>query len=135
MFRSIFMLIFVCPVVILAQDLDSLGLDDNALLNRDESTFLNKTLVQFGDQFDFTNTKIAFVTGSAGTRIIGKKHYFEKLILPWIEQDMKPVTFYKKLTVEEKEISGGYDAIVFAWVKWYTEKKKTILVRKLGKAL
>ena len=113
--------------------MDRLGLDNSSVLNEDESVFLNKLLVQQGDRFDFTNAKIAFVTGSAGTKIVDKQYYFDKLILPFIEKDVEPSTFYKQLDDEEKDISGGYDAIVFAWVKWYTDGKKDNLVKKLGR--
>ncbi len=47
-----------------------LGLDNNAVLNTQESVYLNSLLKEQLKTFDFTNKKVAFVTGNTGNRLL-----------------------------------------------------------------
>lgn len=45
---------------------DKIETDDNLLLNEIESTYLNRIFEATRKDFDFTNKKVAFLTGSLG---------------------------------------------------------------------
>ena len=101
-------------------------------LNRHEVDFLNNALKTTRDTFDFSSKKIAFVTGSNGGTILSKKDYFLH-IKPWIDKGALPQISFVTFTLEEKRISGGYDAIVLSWVKVFTPKQKRRIVEHLSR--
>ncbi len=95
---------------------------------------LNLLLEESRDTFDFKNKKVAFITGSSGTRIVSKYEFFNNSVIPWIEKDLRPQIFMCQLTDKEKSKSGGYDVLVLSWVKIFTDKrrKKTVEILGLG---
>jgi hypothetical protein len=115
------------------QEIDSLGIDNNPILNGYEVKYFNDILEERRDTFNFKNKKISFVTGSSGTMIVSKEDYFTRLVKPWLIKGSKPQTFFVALNKEEKEISGGYDAIVLTWVKLFTDKRKKKIIKQLGR--
>lgn len=118
-----------------AQRYDSLGIDNNPLMNKNEAMLLNTLLEETRGTFDFAGKKVAFVTGSSGRTITSKFNYFNDLVLPWIKADSKPQIFMVILTADEKIRSGGYDALVFSWVKIFTPKTRKRVVRQLGEKM
>ena len=56
---------------------DKVETDDNLLLNEIESTYLNRIFEATRKDFDFTNKKVAFLTGSLGKTMSSKEHYFD----------------------------------------------------------
>jgi hypothetical protein len=115
-----------------AQSVDSLGIDNHPTLNKQEIHYLNTVLQQQRDTFDFTNKKIAFVTGSMGTVILSKQDFFLRCVRPWAEADLIPQMSCILLTPAEQQHSNGYDALVFSWVKVVTKKQRNRLVKRLG---
>ncbi|MGQ7869397.1 hypothetical protein [Sunxiuqinia sp. sy24] len=117
-----------------AQSLDSLGIDNRPILNNYEVKLLNSLLEEQRDTFDFKNKKVAFITGSSGTKIISKSEYFNNSVIPWIEKDSSPQISMYQLTYEEKSKSGGYDILVLSWEKLFTDKrrKKTVEILEGG---
>lgn len=113
---------------------DSLGIDNNLLLNRQEIYFLTTSLSNIRDTFDFANKKVAFLTGSSGGQLIDKQAYFLSCIKPWTETKLKPQVFFVRLTKEEKKLSNGYDAIVMSWVKVFTKKQRKRIVKQLSRS-
>ena len=118
---------------LLAQNSDSLGIDDNPILNEREVELLNSLLAESRIEFDYTDKKVAFITGSNGRKIVSKSDYFKHSVIPWIEKDSKPQIFMVKLTEDEKKESGGYDVIVLSWVKIFTPKSKERAIKYLRK--
>ncbi len=134
---SLFATCFVVTIVysmtsLFGQIPDSVGLDNEPILNNHESLLLNSMLQKERDTFNFDGKKIAFVTGSAGGKIIGKIDYFNKLLRPWVEGGISPHVLMVKLTDGEKVKSGGYDAIVMSWVKLFTNGQRTKIIARLN---
>ncbi len=115
-----------------AQNSDSLGIDHNPILNAKEVKLLNLLLKDTRDSYDFTNKKVAFITGSNGGTIVSKSDYFKNSVIPWIEKDSEPQIFLVKLTEDEKTKSGGYDVLVLSWVKVFNPKTKEQVITQLG---
>lgn len=120
-------------ITLSGQSTDSLGIENNVTLNKQEVNFLNTALKNSRDTFDFTNKKIAFVTGSSGNKLISKQTYFLTHVRPWTDKGALPQIFFVRLTAKEKEKSNGYDAIVMVWVKLFTPKQKKRLIEQLSK--
>jgi hypothetical protein len=118
---------------IFGQSSDSLGIDNNITLNRKEIDFLNTSLKNSRDTFDFTNKKIAFVTGSSGGVLISKQKYFLTCVRPWADNGSLPQIAFVRLTNEEKQKSNGYDAIVMSWVKVYANKQRKKTIEQLNR--
>lgn len=120
-------------ITLFGQSTDSLGIDNNVILNRHELEFLNTSLHNSRDTFDFANKKIAFVTGSSGSKLISKQTYFLACVRPWTDKGSLPQTLFVHLTPEEKQKSKGYDAIVMSWVKLFTDKQKKRIIEQLSR--
>lgn len=121
------------PFTLLSQQLDSLGLGDNRILNRQEYTFLNSYLSDRGD-FDFKGKRVAFVAGTTGNVLITKKEFFDKFGHPPDEAVRKRNCSLIVLTPAEKDRAGGYDAIILTPVKVFTDKHKNRLLNQLKDA-
>ena len=115
-----------------SQQTDSLGLDNNPILNPYESAYFNDAFKDQRGDFDFTNARIAFVTGSSGSRLIDKQYFFLEMVKPWLQNNSKPALGFVRLNEAEKRRSGGYDAVVLVWVKVFTKQRQRKIVRKLG---
>jgi hypothetical protein len=129
---TLFMPLLFLMTSLFAQTTDSLGIDNDAIPNRQEAGFLNSTLKDKGSTFNFINKKLAFVTGSSGHIILPKSEYFKKYVIPWIDKGSIPQIFTVRLTPEQKQKSGGYDAIVLCWVKAFSDKQKRKIVDQLA---
>ena len=127
------LILFFLTTNIFGQSPDSLGLDNNSILNRQETDFLNTSLKNSRDTFDFTNKKIAFVTGSNGGRLISKEDYFLNCVIPWTDKGTLPQISFVRLSSEEKQKSNGYDAIVMSWVKIFTKKQKKKIIERMNR--
>ena len=123
---------FFWTIGLFAQNLDSLGVDNNPLMNENEVKLLNSLLEETRSNFDFANKKVAFITGSNGNTIVSKSDYFQNSVIPWIEEDSKPQIFMVRLTEDEKTKSGGYDVLVLSWVKIFTPKSQEKVITRLG---
>ncbi|NLR81348.1 hypothetical protein [Chitinophaga eiseniae] len=110
---------------------ESLGFDNNPVLSKQESVFLNSLSKDQHKIFDFTNKKIAFVTGNTGNELLTKTDFFRICVKPYTDKGSQPQVSFISLTKEEQEKSGGYDALVLAWVKLFTAKQKRNIIEKL----
>ena len=94
-----------------------MGTDDCSLLNRYESTYFNVVFGKSRKDFDFTEKKIGFITGSSGKRISDKRKYFN------LERDRLNRNYSPNIgtlyifNATQKEESGGYDAAIVYWSK------------------
>lgn len=60
----------------LISKLDSTGIDNENSLNKYEVEYFNVKFQKERGDFNFTNKKIAFFTGSGGSTCVDKKNYF-----------------------------------------------------------
>ena len=116
--------------IVSGQNIDSLGIDNNPLLNKYESEFLENQLES--ESFDFTNKKVAYYLSLVGLQT--KKDFFG---------DSKTRTSNGQslslqiivLNSEEKIETGGIDAIIIAWSKkQVTPKMRENILKELIKA-
>lgn len=118
-----------------AQNLDSLGVNDNYILNNEEAKYLNKSVGTQLGAFDFKNKKVIFSEGNIA-RLINKSDYFERLVKPYLMDGKDMVNYLVILTDEEKQDSGGFDAIIVAWSKiGLTNKRKRTIIKKMNKTV
>jgi len=110
----------------ICQNLDSLGMNENSLLNSHESTFLNAQLEQQRQraEFNFCGKQIGFATGH-GPRHYGirtKSEYFKEA-KTYHANNAHIVDILVVFTEQEKKDSGGYDAVVVSWSKFGVNEK------------
>ena len=115
------------------------GLDDSPKLNDVESKYFNEVFEHKKGEFDFTNSYVAFYTGSSGTTKSKKSSYFYNLqnsnnggsdnMHLWMAGGTQILILDKK----EKEKSGGYDVILVSWSKLLKQKKsRKRLIKRLN---
>ncbi|KAA3649761.1 MAG: hypothetical protein DWP98_06435 [Bacteroidetes bacterium] len=102
------------------------------MLSKEEVKLLNSLLENSRDTFDFDGKKIAFITGSSGSRILPKTDFFNTCVNPWLEREEKPQIFMVLLNEKKKNKSGGYDAFVLSWVKVFTNRQKQKAIEQLS---
>lgn len=130
-------LIYLVPILfgfttITAQSLDSVGLDDDPILNTSEAELLQSIVVGSENGYSLNHKKAAFITGSAASRFEVKSDFFQHSILPWTSIGRCPSMSIVILTEEEKILSGGYDVLVLAWVVVLTKGRRKRIVKHLG---
>ena len=111
--------------------LDSCGLDKNPTLNKYEVEFLDAYYKGFHDSFKFQGKTIAFLR-SPGGKIVSDKVQFFNAVKDWNLKDARISTYLIVLTDEEKQNSGGYDAILTHWVKFVSNRQKKRVIKMLG---
>jgi hypothetical protein len=124
-------LILTFGVNLHSQIIDSALIDNNIKLNKYESDFLNDYLKAQRDTFDFSQKSIVFITGSSGSIIGNKKDYFEDINKWDKDYNSKIATSLIIFNDSEKEMSGGYDAILTYWVKLLTDKRKQKVIKQI----
>lgn len=95
--------------------------DNTPLLNYNESSYLNKIFEATRKDFDFTNKKVGFLTGSLGKTMSSREHYFNmhKKHSTNANSPCDNGTLYT-FNAEQKSESGGYDAAIVYWNKFVT---------------
>jgi hypothetical protein len=106
--------------------------NSSEMLSTQEAELLNSLLEKSRNAFDFHGKKIAFITGSSGSRILSKTDFFTTCVNPWLTKGDTPQIFMVALTGEEKNKSGGYDALVLSWVKVFTNRQKGKIIKALS---
>jgi hypothetical protein len=118
-----------------AQNLDSLGINDDYLLNSEEAKYLNKSVGTQLGTFDFNGKKVILSEGNSA-RIITKSDYFKRLVKPYLKDGKDMVNYLVILTDEEKKESCGFDAIIVAWSKiGLTKKRRKAIIKKMKKTV
>ena len=100
------------------EQLEKMGVDDSSLLNHYESVYLNFIFEKTRNDFDFTNKRIGFITGSSGKNKSDKISYF-KLEKDRYYRNYFPNggTLYIFDEVQRRE-TNGYDAAIVYWCKY-----------------
>ncbi|MEM6806201.1 MAG: hypothetical protein AAF696_32685 [Bacteroidota bacterium] len=131
-----------CQSLILSAQVSAVakcGLDDQALLNEFEAHYYNEVFADRRGDFDFKGKMIAYFRGSAGSSLSNKSNYFyvvksDKVLEEEVHTWQARGTQLVILSEEEKQFSGGYDAILISWSKMdRTAKAKKKLLKKLHK--
>ena len=112
------------------QTIDSLGLDDNPQLTKYESDYFNKEFKDWIKDFDFTDKKIAFLTGSTANKHLTKTDYFNEVKSRL--KDNYGMTHSALYLKKKKKLKSGYDAIVVSWVKLLTDKRRRQIMTELS---
>lgn len=112
------------------QNLDSMGINNEPYLNIYEVNFFNSIFLKRRKEFDFNKKKVAFITGSSGKTLSDKKKYFD------LEKERLSRGYSGNggaliiLNEEQKQETGGYDAIVLYWSKILPTKKQFVKLLK-----
>lgn len=103
---------------------NTLGLDGKIELNNAEIEYLSqfKTLDQ--KHISLSGLKVAFISGSGGSRLISKQDYFSY---------SKHHSSIIPLTEKEKIQSGGYDVLISQYVKFQPKKYRKRIIKTLSK--
>ncbi|OSZ82250.1 hypothetical protein CAP35_02985 [Chitinophagaceae bacterium IBVUCB1] len=99
-----------------AQKADSVGVDNNALLNYKEAILFNNHFQYHREGFDFSHKRILFVTGSSASYLQTKKEYFallKKNNTPSGSALGRVYIFREK----DKKIFPEYDAVIYYYTK------------------
>jgi hypothetical protein len=112
------------------QSTDRLGRDNNSHLTVEEAEYLNNEFKDIRKDFDFSDKKVAFITGTSGNRWLTKTGYFGD-VKSRINANQTMVHFPIFLTIKEKNTSGDYDVIIAAWVKVLTDARKEKIIAEL----
>lgn len=97
--------------------LNEMGIENSSLLNSYESCYFNVIFQDSRKSFDFSEKKVAFITGSNGCTRSDKKKYFnlERERLAHGQTPNKGVLYI--FDENQKRESGGYDAVIVYWCK------------------
>lgn len=120
----------VFTIGLFGQTVDSLGLDNNPRLNKYEADYFNNEFKDWRKEFDFTDKKVAFVTGSTANKHLTKTDYFNEVKLRL--KDNYGMTHSALYLTEEEKLKSGYDAIVVSWVKLLTDKRRRQIMTELS---
>lgn len=102
---------------------DNLGVDNSPLLNEYESDYFNEVFKDSLNGFNFSGKKIGFIYSGAKS---DKKEYFD-LEKKRLKNGDSPNSGTLYIFDEaQKEESGGYDAVIVYWCKFYYSKEQVI---------
>lgn len=98
---------------------DRIETEDTLLLNETEGAYLNKIFETTRKDFDFTNKKVGFLTGSSGKKMSSKEHYFDMHKKHSINANYPcdNGALYVFNATQKME-SGGFDATIVYWSKF-----------------
>lgn len=87
-------------------------------LNKEEAAELNAIFEAYRNDFDFTNKRVIFFTGSSGKLRSNKEHYFR------MQKKYDNTSYYNRdngylyiFNEDQREAIGGYDAAIVFWTK------------------
>ena len=125
--RQLLLTLFLTPCLSFAQldyELDSVGIDESALLNLNEIKYTEYLLTGlYADSiFDLNQKKTVFLTGNYGSNLVSKSVFFNVYCKQWTASQAMPQIQIIILTKDEaNEI--GYELILVAWSKIFADGK------------
>jgi hypothetical protein len=125
-------ILLISSTIVFGQQSDSLGLGDNAFLNKSELNYID-SLFQNDPITNFKDQKILFFTTKPSIKIITKKEFFDTLIQPSRNKNKLPHFSTQSQTKEQKEESGGYDVIFIAPSGNISDKERSKQFKQLKK--
>ena len=133
-FLGLFLLILSLQTCFAQLNPDSLGIDDDPLVNSMEARYFNIQVQHYRGDFDFRGKRVGLFLENNGKHMLNKKEYFDN----WAREHLKSKDFgqnqLRVLSVEERELSKGFDAIIVSWSdKKITEARWEQLIKKLRK--
>jgi len=133
--KKLLFIIIVCfSLNGVGQNIDSLGIDDDMLLNRNEAIYFNQYKEAYAiDNIDFIGKKVVFAYDNYA-KIISKQEYFTKHVIPRIKNNMFVSNHISFLTEEETKNTNGIFAIVVVWSKiGLTKGRRKRIIKKFIK--
>jgi len=123
--KILILVLLISTNTLFGQSNDSLGLDYNPKLTPQETAYFNKVFIAQLNDFDFTNKKIGFAF-KENIFLTNKNHYFKLTNDKEISNEYILIV----LTANEKNNSGGYDALIVICDKLepLKEKKRTKII-------
>ncbi len=109
-------ILLLLSVSVKAQNLDSLGIDANATLNKYEAAYFSNRFSMKKSGFDYLNKRALFVTGSSAKYIETKKEYF-KLVKNRAETSHVVPTNVYILKEKDRNILPDYDVVIYYYTK------------------
>ena len=110
------------------------GRDNEPRVNTQEGRLLDSLLVAQRHGFRFAQKRVAFAYGgSIGRALQPKSTFFAKCVLPWVQDGHQPALLLVPLTASEQQATGGYEALVVAWAKLFSARRKVILLKQLAR--
>jgi len=101
-------------------------------LTNKEWRILDSLLFDDKDNYSFETKKVAFVSGHSATDLEDKEDFFKIFIYDYLSKGLEPIVMYRLLDPNQKQASGGYDAIVLQVPKILTDKQLAMNIQKLG---
>jgi hypothetical protein len=123
-------LLSILTIGLFGQTIDSLGLDNNPRLTKYEAEYFNNEFKDWRKEFDFTDKKVAFLTGSTANKHLTKTNYFNEVKSRL--KDNYGMTHSALYLTEEEKLKSGYDAIIVSWVKLLTDKRRRQIMTELS---
>jgi len=112
--------------------LPKMGMECSRLLNRYESDYFNVIFKDSRKNFNFTDKKLGFIRGSQAGGLSNKQVYFSGEKQRFADKASVTINQLYVFNKEEKELSGGYDAVIVSWSK--VSVRREDLVEKLKMA-
>ena len=135
--KQLVILVCLLPFRILAQQLDSYGLDNNPMLNAYEAAYFNTRFQETRGEFNFLNKHLVFITGETGSVLGSKRKYFDYVKEWQVEHGRNYISGSVLIPFTESQNlqSNGHDAIVTYWSKIQPSTNRVIkrVNRKAGK--
>jgi hypothetical protein len=116
---KLLLLLCLSPFRLLAQQLDSCGLNNNPAMNKQEAAYFDARFQATRSEFSFANKRLIFITGESGSVLGSKREYFD-YVKKWQAEHGRSYiggSGLTPLTAAQRVQSGGYDAIVTYWSK------------------
>lgn len=133
MVRLIAIALFFHATALFGQEAETPKSTGVETLTPQEAQRLNTLLDRSRGTFDFHGKRAAFITSSAGNRILSKADYFRDGTSDSLADDQVPQISIVELTRDEKNRSGGYDVLVLCYVKVFTDRQKRRIIERLSK--
>lgn len=109
------------------KSVETIGFDYVPTVSTNKFTIL---LDDIREKFEWSEKKIAYVTGSLGRSILLRETYLE-IIKSYPDSILDRHSKLHLLTKEEKERSGGYDGIISFYVKRFSKLDRRKVIKKL----
>lgn len=106
-----------------------MGKDCSSILNKYESDYFNVIFKDKLKGFDLTGKKVGFFTGSNAGTLSNKQKYFEAEMKRFADKSSIISSDLYLFNNEQKNESGGYDAVIVYWSKVLVTYEE--LVKKL----
>jgi hypothetical protein len=111
----------------LLNQLDKMGVDDTSVMDSLEGAYLNVSYKDSLNGFDFVGKKVGFILSGS---VSDKADFFNSEKERYRISSTASVSVLYVFNEAQKQESGGYDAAIVYWRKFYLPKDKVIKLLK-----